>query len=257
MKRIDSRMLWGSLLIVAGLIILVHNFTGILDYFSEFIWAMLFIIGGGLFIYVFLSNREQWWAAIPGFTLLGIGTLIGLEWVWPAAASAVGGVLVTGGIAVAFLVIFLTHQEHWWAIIPGGSMMTISLMIVAEPLIGGDAVASLFFFGLSATFGLIYLLPTGGQRRVVQRRARITHIRRRSPAASRCHPGCPRARPVAKCFYRRPGASGRIQTGKRADSSRWLGQRICPAAWTWISGLSKTPEILRPAPAKPSAFNPG
>jgi hypothetical protein len=147
----------GILLVVLGGLFLLQNF-GFLDGTGAFIWALLFGCGGLVFLAVFLANRENWWALIPGFTLLGLaGTMVLGQ--FDATGGATGGFFLTS-IGFAFLVIYLIRREHWWAIIPAGVLLTLALIATLSSVLPGETDASLFFFGLAATFGALYLLPT-------------------------------------------------------------------------------------------------
>jgi hypothetical protein len=156
------RFLVGGVLVVVGLLALLGTMFSVS--LGGFIWAVLFIAGGLVFIYFLATDRKSWWAAIPGFTLLGIGTLIGLEQIAPRVTDVVGGALVLGGIGISFIVVYLMNRSFWWAIIPAGVMTSLVLLILMEPLLGGD-VAWIFLFGLALTFGVVYLMPgTSGER---------------------------------------------------------------------------------------------
>ena len=69
----------GVLLLVAGGLLLLQNLGIFTPTISGAIWAPLFGLGGMAFLLVFIFNREQWWALIPGMTLLGLAVLVGLR----------------------------------------------------------------------------------------------------------------------------------------------------------------------------------
>jgi len=147
----------GILLVLLGGLFLLQNF-GFLGGLGDFIWAMLFGFGGLAFLIVFLANRENWWALIPGFTLLGLaGTMVLGE--LDTGGGATGGFFLAS-IGSAFLVIYLIRREHWWAIIPAGVLLTLALIATLSSVLPGETGASLLFFGLAATFGALYLIPT-------------------------------------------------------------------------------------------------
>ena len=161
MKLSKVRVIGSILLIALGILSLLSNleiFVGGLDLF----WALLFGAGGALFLYVFLSNRENWWAIIPGFVLLSIGVLIALERFAPRGIGDWGGVLVLSGIGLAFWAIYFVKREHWWAIIPGSVMLTIAIVVgLSSPLENaGIDTGGVFLLGLGLTFGLLALLPS-------------------------------------------------------------------------------------------------
>jgi hypothetical protein len=107
-----------------------------------------------------LSDRAHWWALIPGFTLLGLAALIGLEWLFPTVGDAVGGAVFLGGVGLSFWAVYLVRREHWWAVIPGGVMFTLALVAALSPVAEGPAGGGVFFLGLGLTFGLLSVVPT-------------------------------------------------------------------------------------------------
>jgi hypothetical protein len=159
MKRFDVRMVGGILAIIVGILLLLQNF-GILGVVVALIWALIFAAAGLVFLYVFVTDRVNWWAVIPGLALLGIAALIALDEFWPQVGDAVGGTLFLGALGLAFWIIYFINREHWWAVIPGGVLFTLALVTVASYVLGGDWAGGVFFLGLGATFGLIYFIPT-------------------------------------------------------------------------------------------------
>jgi hypothetical protein len=159
MKKLDVRMLGGILAIIVGILLLLQNF-GILGVVVALIWALIFAAAGLVFLYVFVTDRVNWWAVIPGLALLGIATLIALDEFWPQVGDAVGGTLFLGALGLAFWIIYFINREHWWAVIPGGVLFTLALVTVASYVLGGDWAGGVFFLGLGATFGLLYFVPT-------------------------------------------------------------------------------------------------
>jgi hypothetical protein len=159
MKWLQSRVTWGLLLILAGVLFLVQNF-----FFKEqagIIWAGLFLLAALYFLAYFFFNRRSWWALIPGVILLSLGVLIGMAVLNENAGEQWGGTVFLGGIGLAFLLVYLADRSNWWAIIPGGVMFTLAL--VASPAIvqgNGWNAGAIFFLGLGLTFALLGTLPT-------------------------------------------------------------------------------------------------
>jgi len=108
MNSMRWRLLVGGLLVVAGLVAMVNAVTGF-D-LGGIVWAILLGLGGLAFIFVMASDKNNWWAAIPGFTLLGIAALVGLDTLAPRLLGEAGGALVLGGIGLAFLVVYLINR---------------------------------------------------------------------------------------------------------------------------------------------------
>lgn len=155
MKSMRWRILVGGLLILAGVVALLDTIAGI-D-IGGYIWSILFILAGGVFIYVLSMDKNNWWAAFPGFILLGIGVMIGVGKFAPQLMDTLTPVLILGSIGLSFLVVYLLNPTFWWAIIPMGVMLSLVLMIGLDPVMAGAEI--LFFLGLGATFGVLALLP--------------------------------------------------------------------------------------------------
>jgi hypothetical protein len=160
MKRFDARIIWGILLVLGGFFFLFQN-LGLLS-ITFVLWPFLFGVIGLVFLSVFLTaHSENWWAAIPGLTLLGLTALIGLEeWV-PRVGRPCGAPIFLGSIGLAFWVVYLSNRENWWAVIPGGVLATLALVTGLSSLrpFRGVATGGVFLIGLGLTFGLLSLLP--------------------------------------------------------------------------------------------------
>ena len=159
--KFDDTRKWGVILIAIGLFYLI-SMSGIFSFFSEFLWGFAFIAGGLVFLYQFITGLQtRWWAAIPGCALAGIGATILASAILPAPLEPLTGTVFLWALSCGFWAIFLTNPRRWWAVIPGGVLMTLG-MVAAVDSIGFDLLngGSLFFLGLAATFALVGLLST-------------------------------------------------------------------------------------------------
>jgi len=152
MKRFDYRILVGAALILGGILMLLDQ-TGILQGATGYFWAGLLAIAAAVFLFWFFSDKTKWWAAIPGFTLLGMAASILLPGALPW-----GGLTFLGGIGVGFWAVYLRQPSQWWAIIPGGVLLTLGVVSVLADVIKDTDTAGLFFVGLGITFLLVGLL---------------------------------------------------------------------------------------------------
>jgi hypothetical protein len=155
MKNIKALIGLGVLLIAAGVLFLLEA-LGILPAIGNLVWIVLFALGGLAFLWVFIANREQWWAVIPGCVLLGIAGTIALSDI----AGTWAGALVPAAIGVSFWIIYLTRRDFWWAIIPGGVLISVALMTGFADTLPDQVITAILFLGLAVTFLLVYLLPT-------------------------------------------------------------------------------------------------
>lgn len=156
-KWLESRVLWGSFLILAGLLFLLQNVFNLP--LGGLFWAALLLLGGLIFISVYSNNRIHWWALIPGFTLLGVAATIFVNNFFPLLDDISGGLFVLGGIGLAFVAVYLSDRRNWWAIIPAGVMLTLAVISVLDQLFIRFDSGGLLFLGLALTFALVALLP--------------------------------------------------------------------------------------------------
>jgi hypothetical protein len=151
-------ILWGLLLILAGGVFLLDNLN--LIEIGGFVWGILIGIGGLAFLSVYAAMRENWWALIPGVILLSVAALILADSFLPQGSGEWGGSIVLGGTGLAFLLVFLSNREFWWALIPAGVMITLACVVGLEDVLGGVETGGVFFLGLGLTFALVGLVPT-------------------------------------------------------------------------------------------------
>jgi hypothetical protein len=156
-KWLGSPILWGLLFIVGGVLFLLEN-LGIF-HSSGLFWAIVLALGGFFFLTMFGGLRTNWWAIIPGITLLGVSLLIIIGELFPAFNDDLGGVIVLGAIGTGFLLIYLMNRSYWWAIVPAGVMFSISLMIAIDTYTTGFDAGGIILLGLGVTFAILARLP--------------------------------------------------------------------------------------------------
>jgi hypothetical protein len=159
MRKIDLSMVGGLLLILLGLLFGLQTF-GLIESAMVWLWVVFFGAGSLGFLYVFVTNREQWWAIIPACTLGGLSVLIALGELFPRLGGAFGGALFLGAVGLSFWIIYLLKRDFWWAVIPGGALFTLALLPLLSEFMDGMVVGGVFFLGMGATFALVALLPT-------------------------------------------------------------------------------------------------
>lgn len=152
------RILWGFLIVLAGILFLLNSLGFIT--IGDYLWAIIFVIGGLAFLSIFIVDRKQWWWLFPGFSLLVVGVIIILERIFPALPDDFGGMIIIAGIGLVFLIVFLINTENWWALIPAGSMFSIAFAIGLSQLLTGLEISGVFLIGLGLTFGVVSLVPT-------------------------------------------------------------------------------------------------
>ncbi len=128
---------------------------------GEVIGAALFFVLAITFGLVY-AIRRQIWAAIVAYVMLVLGftPLIAMS-----ERPELAGIVVMFGIALPFLFIYLRSPEtRWWAVIPGGIMATVGVVVTIVLLIGEGNPALLerisnviLYLGIGLTFVALWL----------------------------------------------------------------------------------------------------
>ena len=157
MKILSKPIFWGLVLIFGGVLFLLQNlgvFKG-----SDLFWGVSLGIAGLLFLGVFFGDRQQWWALIPGMVLLAVGSLILLTSFVPGFNDALGGLVILGGIGLSFIFVYLANRANWWALIPGGVLVTLGVVAGLDQVVSEGGTGGIFFLGLGLTFLLVAIAP--------------------------------------------------------------------------------------------------
>jgi hypothetical protein len=158
-KLLSSRLLWGLVLIIGGALLLLDTF-GIFQGGALF-WTVVSAFAGILFWALYVSDHNHWWALIPGTIFLAVSASIGLNSFVPGfSESRWNPVIILGGIALSFLLVYLAERGNWWALIPMGVLATIATVAFVDSEKSSLISGGLFFLGLGLTFLLVALLPT-------------------------------------------------------------------------------------------------
>lgn len=158
MKRFDPRLWLGILLVFGGVLSLLGSFNIISDA-GDIFWGILWGAAGLFCLTILIRDRASWWMAFFAFTFLGVSASLLL----PNSLEAFDGIAVLGGVSLAFWWIYFTDRSRWWAIIPGGVMLTLGITSMLDDLAGIDG-GGFLFLGLGLTFILVAILPGGGGR---------------------------------------------------------------------------------------------
>ncbi len=156
MRRYDPRLIIGVLLVVGGLLSLLDA-MGIISNAGGIFWGLILGAGGLVFLYMLTNDRNNWWAAFPAFTLLGLAVVSFLSGV----LHPFEGLIFFIGISLGFWWVYVTGPtERWWAIIPAGVLLTLGVVSAVEGASGSET-GGIFFLGLGLTFILVAILPGG------------------------------------------------------------------------------------------------
>lgn len=158
MKLLRSRIFWGLVFIVGGILVLLQSLEVLRG--GDLFWGLLFLLVGGLFLSAFWTNRSQWWYIVPGMLFLGIGAgLLSQAFLPDDIASTMEGAFVLGGLGIGFWLVYLVSPGNWWAIIPGGVMVSLAVVSVLDEVYPDKDTGGVFLIGLGLTFALLAILP--------------------------------------------------------------------------------------------------
>jgi hypothetical protein len=154
MNRWNARVWVGGGLVVLGLLMLLERF-GLFSGVTDLFWGLIFLAGASYFFYRFFNyGRNEWWAAIPGFALLGISATILLSRLLPQW----GGLWFLAALGLGFATVYLYRREFWWAIIPAGVLITLGFVAIMSDVFGVSDSGGVLFLGMGLTFILVALL---------------------------------------------------------------------------------------------------
>ena len=156
MKRFDPNIVFGFLLLVGGGLALAQT-MGYLENATGLFWGGTFLAIGLVFLTLLFGGH--WWAAFPGFTLVGLGALILL----PESLDDFGGALFLGSIGLSFWYVYFTDRaDRWWAIIPACVLSALAVMIVAAERYE-DLGGAIFLGGIGLAFLIVFLTDRDGR----------------------------------------------------------------------------------------------
>ena len=157
---------WAAGLVLAGLLLLLFNFDLMTRFepLAQYVLAGLFALGGVGFLGAYISDRSNWARLIPAWTLLALAAMVFLSTVQAIDRRLIAALLFAG-LAIAFgHVYLLDRSERWWAIIPGGFMLVLGIVIAISGYVERvETLAIVLFLGMAIVFFALYLLA--GRRR--------------------------------------------------------------------------------------------
>lgn len=111
------------------------------------------------FIVVYLLDRSNWWALIPGYILFSVAFLVGIEEIGILGDAWVAPYVLTA-VALPFLIVFLADRRQWWALIPAYILLAVGLMIalISIGLLQDGLIATYVLFSVALPFLIVFLV---------------------------------------------------------------------------------------------------
>jgi hypothetical protein len=153
-------LIWAGGLILSGALLLLLN-LGVLGAdqpsFRYVLAGFLALAGIGFFV-AFLLARQNWWHLLPAWSLFSLGGMAYVSTLTSVPETTTAALLFLG-LAFAFAQIYLTNRgELWWAIIPGGFLFVLGVVIIFSNVLSVTILGLLLFMGMGLVFCLLYLL---------------------------------------------------------------------------------------------------
>ena len=152
-----ASLFWGILLIGAGLLALGAQLGYITNLTSSawiFVFAAISLIA--LVSYA-MSGWKQWGWLFPAGIFGGLALTITLATSRVDTAAVASPLFI--GLLIPFVAAYLTDRtRNWWALIPGGVMLFLSLITLLVDYTSTDEwIGALFLFMVAISFFVVYL----------------------------------------------------------------------------------------------------
>ena len=150
------QLFWGAGLIAAGGMALASS-LGYLDGLSPLIWIAVFAGLGLVSLATYLlSGVKNWGWLFPAGIFSALALVVGLSELGADGAAVASPLFVATGLP--FVVAFcLNRTRNWWALIPAGVMLFLTLATLLVDGVGGEFIGTSLFFVLALAFLLVYL----------------------------------------------------------------------------------------------------
>lgn len=162
MKEMKSVKGWGIVLIGFGVMLLLQS-IGLIRSLEGVLGSVTLAAAGLLLVSLWFNSDKRWWVILPATVLLTLALSVAAEeHLLPHFFDRYAGEIFAVFAGLAFIAIFWRYPNRWWAIFPGGGLLSIGAAVIAEemrilrPFIGPDGESGIFFFGMGLTFGLLY-----------------------------------------------------------------------------------------------------
>jgi len=160
----DDTKWWAAIPGAGGLIVFISIFISNIWYIPDgFIGAGVVWIVASVFSVLYLRDKTQKWALIVTTVLLAAGMIVFLS-VFVSETRFIPDEFIGTGvvwiISLVFIGVFLRDKKNWWALIPGGVLISVGFTVLAGEVwyFHDESVAFVLFLGFALTFLLLYML---------------------------------------------------------------------------------------------------
>lgn len=158
LKRKLADLMIGSILLIIGALFLLNNLD-VIYLESSLFWSPFFVVLSLLFFLYYWRERGSWWAVIPGIIMLALAAIIFFDYLRLFGGGVLGGIFLWG-IAVGFLLVYLTDKKKWWALIPFWATLILgaTAILATSPGLPSGLGGAVFLAGMGVGFLGVFLL---------------------------------------------------------------------------------------------------
>ncbi len=147
-----SNMVWGSLLILIGIVAFIETFTEI----GVWIWFSLLVVAGLISLGAYFMNRSEVLLLLPTYVTWAIAGLLLIVELEILQGDGIAGYVLTA-VALPFLVVYFRNREQWWALIPAYILLVVGLMVVLlDDVLQGTMVPAFVLSAIALPFIVIF-----------------------------------------------------------------------------------------------------
>lgn len=113
------------------------------------VWVVLFSISGLAFLGIYLRGSNNAWAIIPGFTLVGLGIIVGD--IFPIPYEFVAVAVFMSLLGLGFLGAYWLNRKYWGLVIPAGILLSLAFQTIFSRLVTSQFNMEILLLGTALT----------------------------------------------------------------------------------------------------------
>ncbi len=154
--RTQSRkqgLVWGSLLILFGLVGLVEVYTDL----TAWAWVVILAAAGLGIFGIYLTERSDWGLLVPAYVMGSVAALVALIELDVLRDEFIA-TFVLMAVALPFLVGFLRNRERWGLLIPAYVLLAVGVMVglLERGILNDLLVPAYVMFAIAIPFFVVY-----------------------------------------------------------------------------------------------------
>ncbi|MDW7679411.1 MAG: hypothetical protein SCK70_02535 [bacterium] len=153
-----QRLIFGVLVIVAGLLLVLNNLK-LFAISPSFYWGIMLVIFGLIFfrIHQQLPRRKTTLIFAIAFFIIGVWMILDSLFYLP---DDILGALLLWSLGAVFISAFIRDNRRWGWVIPAGVCLVLGAIVVIDAfrLLDNQFLGFIFLLGVGLTFWFLYLI---------------------------------------------------------------------------------------------------